>query len=115
MFITVSRTCLSNVSLKRVAVGSTRWCPHSYKLVYNPKNYRYNPLINPSYSPYKPTERYLWGTTLYEFPPFQKMTQQCPVKNSMARQVTPNDNDGKGLDIMGLCTFHGTIGIINSD
>ena len=26
----------------------TRWCPPSYKLVYNPNNYRYNPLINPS-------------------------------------------------------------------
>ena len=33
----------------------TRWCPHSYKLVYNPINYRYNPLINPSYWTYKPT------------------------------------------------------------
>ena len=21
----------------------TRWCPPSYKLVYNPNNYRYNP------------------------------------------------------------------------
>ena len=29
--------------------------PPSYKLVYNPNNYRYNPLINPSYSTYKPT------------------------------------------------------------
>ena len=26
-----------------------------YKLVYNPNNYRYNPLINPSYNTYKPT------------------------------------------------------------
>ena len=26
----------------------TRWCPPSYKLVYNPNSYRYNPLINPS-------------------------------------------------------------------
>ena len=26
----------------------TRWCPPNYKLVYNPNNYRYNPLINPS-------------------------------------------------------------------
>ena len=31
--------------------------PPSYKLVYNPNDYRYNPLINPSYSTYKPTER----------------------------------------------------------
>ena len=29
--------------------------PPNYKLVYNPNNYRYNPLINPSYSTYKPT------------------------------------------------------------
>ena len=35
----------------------TRWCPPSYKLVYNPNSYRYNALINPSYSTYKPTER----------------------------------------------------------
>ena len=26
----------------------TRWCPPSYKVVYNPKNHRYNPLINHS-------------------------------------------------------------------
>ena len=31
--------------------------PPSYKVVYNPKNYRYNPLINHSYSTYNPTER----------------------------------------------------------
>ena len=29
--------------------------PPSYKLVYNPNNYRYNPLINPSSWTYKPT------------------------------------------------------------
>ena len=33
----------------------TRWCPPSYKLVYNPNNYRYNPLMNPNDSTYKPT------------------------------------------------------------
>ena len=26
-----------------------------WTLVYNPNNFRYNPLINPSYSTYKPT------------------------------------------------------------
>ena len=27
-----------------IPLGHTRWCPRSYKLVYNPhKNYRYNP------------------------------------------------------------------------
>ena len=29
--------------------------PQLCLLVYNPNNYRYNPLINPSYSTYKPT------------------------------------------------------------
>ena len=38
-------------------INPTRWCPPSYKLVYNPNNYRYNPLITPSYSTYEPTER----------------------------------------------------------
>ena len=30
-------------SFSRTAMESTRWCPPSYKLVYNPNNYRYNP------------------------------------------------------------------------
>ena len=32
--------------------------PPSYKLVYNPNNYRYNPLMNPSYSTYKLNANY---------------------------------------------------------
>ena len=31
--------------------------PVMWTLAYNPNNYGYNPLINPSYSTYKPTER----------------------------------------------------------
>ena len=45
-----------------------RWCPHSYKLVYNPNNYRYNYIttINPSEIVLinKLNAIPIWGTTL---------------------------------------------------
>ena len=77
----------------RKGVFSTRWCPPSYKLVYNPNNYRYNPHSSTLVMGLMFTNWTLttWGTTLYErgMGLFHILRHISPLRHLRSKQTWP--------------------------